>query len=166
MADTSIGLVPICILVIILLIEIKIGCNVESRFSGRMKSPSLIGLLSILPGLGYMALGQKKHALLSVGFIVVLLLIPMFAQQFFIDEALILSVIAWIAQAFLSVQAGKQEIPKKLQAQTSKPRKPSLVILTGLSFLLWFFGIIMIFGLISFYVYAGWRVGYVVTGGQ
>ena len=66
-----------------------------------MQSPFVVGLLSIIPGLGFFVLGQPKRGIGIIGIVGGLFLLAnFFSIDFFSD----LSIIAWIGQIYYAVQ--------------------------------------------------------------
>jgi hypothetical protein len=117
-----------------------------------MRSPTVIGFLSFLPGLGFLVLRQNRRALLSVGILVGLLVFPFLALQRFFDESQGLTIVAWVVQIVLSWQAASRTKGENLEAPKATP-----------ILLLWLIGIIAFIGLLSLHILAGWAVGNTVS---
>ena len=112
-----------------------------------MRSPTVIGFLSFLPGLGFLVLRQNRRALVSVGILVGLLVIPFLAAQRFFDESQGLALVVWILQIVLSWQAAIRLQQENLETPKAIP------------ILLWLIGISAFIGLVALHILAGWSVG-------
>jgi hypothetical protein len=116
-----------------------------------MRSPTVIGFLSFLPGLGFLVLRQNRQALVTVGIIVGLLLIPFLAAQRFFDECEGLTIVVWAVQIVLAWQAALRTREENLEAPKASP------------IVFWLIGITLCIGLIALHILAGWAVGNTVS---
>ncbi len=100
-----------------------------------MRSPFVVGLLSIIPGLGFVALGQWRRALGSFGVVFGLFVAFLFVPEgFLVDLFFNFAIFSWFGQIFWALQtvrlqkrqaAGEVAVPK--ESVNSSP-------LPGLSF--------------------------------
>ncbi len=86
-----------------------------------MKSPWLVGLLSLFPGLGLLVLGKGRSALVVFGLFVVMAGYGLFAPLNFFTELIFnLAFALWAAQIVYTVQVAKRE----QLSGVSDPRAP------------------------------------------
>ena len=99
-----------------------------------MKSPFMIGLLSIVPGLGFFVLGKPRRGFWVIGILFSLLFIFLFTRSEFITSiSFSLILIVWIGQIILASQSAR--LLKRQQAgEVAQPReKEKIVTPPGLS---------------------------------
>ena len=99
-----------------------------------MQSPFLIGLLSIIPGLGFFVLGKPRRGFGVIGILLVLLIMFLFIPGDFITQiSFQMAILVWVGQIYLAAQSAKL-IKKQQAGEVTTPRDISKIeIPSGLS---------------------------------
>lgn len=93
-----------------------------------MQSPFLIGLLSIIPGLGFFVLGKPRRGFWVIGILATLLFIFLFIPGEFITQlSFQFILLVWIGQIVLAAQSAR--LQKRQQAgEVTQPREKEKIV--------------------------------------
>lgn len=99
-----------------------------------MQSPFLIGLLSIIPGLGFFVLGKPRRGFWVIGIFLTLLFIFLFIPGDFITQVSFQFILlVWIGQIVLAAQSARLEKRQQVGDVTKPREKEKIVPPPGLS---------------------------------
>lgn len=88
-----------------------------------MQSPFVVGLLSIIPGLGFFVLGQPKRGLGAIGIMFGLFVFALFVPSEFLGKmSFQFFILAWIGQIYYAVQTANL-LKKQQSGETIVPRE-------------------------------------------
>ena len=88
-----------------------------------MQSPFVVGVLSIIPGLGFFVLGQPKRGISAIGIIVGLFIFGLFVPSELLSQiSLQLFVVAWIGEIYYAVQTANL-LKKQQSGETVVPHE-------------------------------------------
>ena len=100
-----------------------------------MRSPFLIGLISIIPGLGFFILGKPRRGFWVLGILFTLLIIFLFIPGDFISQVSFQFILlVWVGQIVLAAQSARLEKRQKAGEITQPREKETIVPPSGLSF--------------------------------
>ena len=92
-----------------------------------MQSPFAIGVLSIVPGLGFFVLGQSKRGIGTIGIIIGLFTFGLFIPSEFLSQlGFQLFFIAWISQIYYAVQTANL-LKKQKSGEVVAPRETTSI---------------------------------------
>lgn len=92
-----------------------------------MKSPFLIGLLSIIPGLGFFVLRKPRRGFWVLGILFVLLVMFLFVPGDFIAQVSFqLAILVWVGQIYLAAQSAKL-LKRQQSGEITKPRETTTI---------------------------------------
>lgn len=92
-----------------------------------MQSPFVVGLLSVIPGLGFFVLGQPKRGFGAIGIIIGLFIFGLFVpSQFFSQLSFQFFILAWVGQIYYAVQTAKL-IKRQEAGEVVAPREMPLI---------------------------------------
>jgi hypothetical protein len=99
-----------------------------------MRSPFIIGLLSIIPGLGLFVLGKPKRGFWVIGILFTLLFIFLFIPGDFITQlSFQLILLVWVGQIVLAAQSARLQKRQEAGEVTHPREKEKIVPPPGLS---------------------------------
>lgn len=92
-----------------------------------MQSPFLIGLLSIIPGLGFFVLGKPRRGLGVLGILFVLLILFLFTSGNFITQlSFQFAILVYIGQIYLAAQSARM-IKRQQAGELTMPREKTKI---------------------------------------